>query len=143
MYLPGAVVLALGALRAESQITDAFRTGAGMAGTSTTTTCRSAARCSSGPATWLTWPSWIPAVRRLGLHEGSIELARWRAAQAGVTDRTTFEVASGGGADRRPAERTGLAGLTAAHPTVIGAGITAPKPLISTSTVVTSAAGAW
>ena len=30
LYLPGAFVLALGALRAESQVTDAFRTGAGM-----------------------------------------------------------------------------------------------------------------
>ncbi len=30
LYLPGAFVLALGALRAESQITDAFRTGTGM-----------------------------------------------------------------------------------------------------------------
>jgi ubiquinone/menaquinone biosynthesis C-methylase UbiE len=30
LYLPGAFVLALGALRAESQITDVFRTGAGM-----------------------------------------------------------------------------------------------------------------
>ena len=30
LYLPGAFVLALGALRAESQITDAFRTSAGM-----------------------------------------------------------------------------------------------------------------
>ena len=30
LYLPGAFVLALGALRAESQITDAFRTGDGM-----------------------------------------------------------------------------------------------------------------
>ena len=30
LYLPGAFVLALGTLRAESQITDAFRTGAGM-----------------------------------------------------------------------------------------------------------------
>jgi ubiquinone/menaquinone biosynthesis C-methylase UbiE len=30
VYLPGAFVLALGALRAESQITDAYRTGAGM-----------------------------------------------------------------------------------------------------------------
>ena len=30
LYLPGAFVLALGALRGESQITDAFRTGAGM-----------------------------------------------------------------------------------------------------------------
>ena len=30
LYLPGAFVLALGALRAEPQITDAFRTGAGM-----------------------------------------------------------------------------------------------------------------
>ena len=29
-YLPGAFVLALGALRAESQVTDAFRTGDGM-----------------------------------------------------------------------------------------------------------------
>ncbi|HEV7787765.1 MAG TPA: class I SAM-dependent methyltransferase [Pseudonocardia sp.] len=31
VYLPGAFVLALGALRAESQVTEAFRTGAGMA----------------------------------------------------------------------------------------------------------------
>ena len=30
LYVPGAFVLALGTLRAESQITDAFRTGAGM-----------------------------------------------------------------------------------------------------------------
>ncbi|HEU5353616.1 MAG TPA: class I SAM-dependent methyltransferase [Actinocrinis sp.] len=30
LYLPGAFLLALGALRAESQITDAFRTGSGM-----------------------------------------------------------------------------------------------------------------
>ena len=30
LYLPGAFLLALGALRAESQVTDAFRTGAGM-----------------------------------------------------------------------------------------------------------------
>ena len=30
LYLPGAFILAVGALRAESQITDAFRTGAGM-----------------------------------------------------------------------------------------------------------------
>ena len=30
LHLPGALVLALGSLRAESQITDAFRTGAGM-----------------------------------------------------------------------------------------------------------------
>jgi ubiquinone/menaquinone biosynthesis C-methylase UbiE len=30
LYLPGAFVLALGALRAESQVTDAFRSGAGM-----------------------------------------------------------------------------------------------------------------
>jgi SAM-dependent methyltransferase len=30
LYLPGAFVLALGALRAESQVTDAFRTGAGI-----------------------------------------------------------------------------------------------------------------
>jgi len=30
LYLPGAFVLALGALRAESEITDAFRTGAGL-----------------------------------------------------------------------------------------------------------------
>ena len=30
LYVPGAFVLALGALRAEPQITDAFRSGAGM-----------------------------------------------------------------------------------------------------------------
>ena len=55
LYLPGAFVLALGALRAEPRITEAFRTGAGWAGTSTTRTCSSAASCSSGPATSPTW----------------------------------------------------------------------------------------
>ena len=39
----------LGALRAEPRITEAFRTGAGMAGTSTTTTCSLAASCCSAP----------------------------------------------------------------------------------------------
>jgi transcriptional regulator with XRE-family HTH domain len=50
VYVPGAFVLALGALRAESQITDAFRTGAGM-GWHEHHDDVPAARCSSGRAT--------------------------------------------------------------------------------------------
>ena len=55
LYVPGAFVLALGALRAEPRITEAFRTGRASPGTSTTRTCSSAASCSSGPATSRTW----------------------------------------------------------------------------------------
>ena len=52
VYVPGAFVLALGTLRAESQITDAFRTGAGMGWHEhARRRASSAASCSSAPAT--------------------------------------------------------------------------------------------
>ena len=55
VYAPGAFLLALGALRAEPRITEAFRARArGSAGTSTTPTSASAANSSSGPGTWRT-----------------------------------------------------------------------------------------
>ncbi len=139
VYLPGAFVLALGALRAESQITDAFRTGAGVgwhehhddvfAGTEmffrpgyvanlvsnwlpaldgVTAKLEAGAKvadvgCGLGASTVLMAKSY-PNSEVVGsdYHEGSIELARKRAADAGVTPR--FEVASaqtftGGGYD--------------------------------------------
>ena len=73
LYLPGAFLLALGALRAESQVTDAFRSGPAWAGTSTTRTYSPGPRCSSARATsptsppagsrhWTAWRrSWPPA----------------------------------------------------------------------------------
>ena len=131
LYLPGAFVLALGALRAESQITDAFRTGAGMgwhehhedvfAG------CEMFFR--PGYVANLT-ASWIPAldgvmdklaaggrVADVGCghgastvliaqtypkatvvgsdyHQASVDIARKRAADAGIADRARFEAAS-------------------------------------------------
>ena len=132
LYLPGAFLLALGALRAESQITDAFRTGAGMGwhehhedvfpGCEHVLPPRlrrqphvqldpRAGRCrgaSSPPAAG--WPTSAagtgastvllaqayPQARILGsdYHQASIDLARKRAADAGVADRARFEVAS-------------------------------------------------
>jgi 2-polyprenyl-3-methyl-5-hydroxy-6-metoxy-1,4-benzoquinol methylase len=131
LYLPGAFVLALGALRAESQITDAFRTGAGMGWhehhEDVFTGCEMFFR--PGYVANLT-SSWIPALegvedklaaggrvadvgcghgastvllaqaypraRILGsdYHQASIDMARKRAAEAGVADRARFEVAS-------------------------------------------------
>jgi 2-polyprenyl-3-methyl-5-hydroxy-6-metoxy-1,4-benzoquinol methylase len=131
LYLPGAFVLALGVLRAESQITDAFRTGAGMgwhehhedvfAG------CEMFFR--PGYVANLT-ASWIPALEGVeekltaggrvadvgcghgastvliaqaypkttvlgsDYHEASIDIARKRAAEAGVADRARFEATS-------------------------------------------------
>jgi SAM-dependent methyltransferase len=131
LYLPGAFLLALGALRAESQVTDAFRSGAGMgwhehhedvfAGTEMFFRPGYVANLTS---------SWIPALdgvaeklaagglvgdvgcghgassvllaeeypkaRILGsdYHQPSVDIARKRAAGAGVADRTRFEVAS-------------------------------------------------
>ncbi len=131
VYLPGAFVLALGALRAEKRITEAFRTGAGVGwhehDPDVFVGCEAFFR--PGYEANLV-SSWIPAldgvrdklaaggrVADLGCglgassvilaqafpqativgsdyHAESIELARKRAAQAGVTERVTFEVAS-------------------------------------------------
>ncbi len=131
LYLPGAFVLALGSLRAEPQITDAFRTGAGMGWhehhDDVFLGCEMFFR--PGYVANLV-PSWIPALEgvadKLGAggrvadvgcglgastvllagafpqatvmgsdyHEPSIEVARKRAADAGVADRARFEIAS-------------------------------------------------
>jgi ubiquinone/menaquinone biosynthesis C-methylase UbiE len=130
-YLPGAFVLALGALKAEPKISEAFRTGAGFGwhehDQDVFTGCESFFR--PGYVANLV-PSWIPAldgveaklragakvadigcglgassvllakeyadtrVHGSDYHDGSIELARKRAAEAGVADRVTFETAS-------------------------------------------------
>ena len=134
VYAPGAFVLALGALRAESQITDAFRTGAGMGWHEHHDDVPLGCEMFFRPGYLANLvPSWIPALdgvaARLeagarvadvgcGLgastvllaqayprstfagsdyHAASIELARKRAADAGVEDRTTFEVATADG----------------------------------------------
>ncbi|MEJ2871226.1 class I SAM-dependent methyltransferase [Actinomycetospora sp. OC33-EN08] len=131
VYLPAAFQLALGALRAEPRITEAFRTGTGMGwhehDEDVFLGCEAFFR--PGYAANLT-TSWIPALdgvqARLGdggrvadvgcglgassvimarayptatiqgsdYHDGSIALARERAAEAGVGDRVSFEVAS-------------------------------------------------
>jgi ubiquinone/menaquinone biosynthesis C-methylase UbiE len=130
VYVPGAFVLALGALRAEPRITEAFRTGGGLGWNQQDEDvflgCEQFFR--SGYIANLV-PSWIPALDGVedklragasvadigcGLgastillaqqypnsrftgsdyHEGSIELARKRAGDAGVADRVSFEVA--------------------------------------------------
>jgi len=59
VYIPGAFVLALGTLKAEPRITEAFRTGAGMGNPSAIARCSAARRsptsstprCSSSPPT--------------------------------------------------------------------------------------------
>jgi SAM-dependent methyltransferase len=131
VYAPGAFVLALGALRAESQITDAFRTGAGMGWHEHHDDVPAGCEMFFRPGYLANLvPSWIPALDGVpaklaagarvadvgcGLgastvlmaqafpnsrfagsdyHTASIELARKRAADGGVEDRTTFEVAS-------------------------------------------------
>jgi ubiquinone/menaquinone biosynthesis C-methylase UbiE len=131
LYVPGAFVLALGALRAESQITDSFRTGSGMGWhehhDDVPVGCELFFR--PGYTAGLV-PAWIPALDGVeaklaaggqvadvgcGLgastvlmaqafpnsrftgsdyHGASIELARKRAADAGVGSRVTFEVAT-------------------------------------------------
>ncbi|WP_281690176.1 class I SAM-dependent methyltransferase [Pseudonocardia thermophila] len=131
VYLPGAFVLALGTLKAEEQITDAFRTGAGVgwhthdddvfsgcelffrpgyvanlvdswipALDGVTAKLTAGARvadigCGLGASSVLMATA-FPASRIAGsdYHAGSIELARKRAADAGVSTRVTFEVAS-------------------------------------------------
>jgi SAM-dependent methyltransferase len=131
LYLPGAFVLALGALRAEPQITDAFRTGAGMGWHEHHDDVFLGCEMFFRPGYIANLvPSWIPALdgvaERLtaggrvadvgcGLgastvllaeafpratvtgsdyHAPSVEIARKRAADAGVNDRARFEVAS-------------------------------------------------
>jgi SAM-dependent methyltransferase len=131
VYAPGAFVLALGSLRAEERLADAFRTGAGIGwhehDGGVFVGCEQFFR--PGYHANLV-PSWIPALEGVeakltagakvadvgcGLgastillaehypnsrfvgcdyHAGSIELARKRAADAGVADRISFEVAS-------------------------------------------------
>jgi ubiquinone/menaquinone biosynthesis C-methylase UbiE len=130
VYAPGAFVLALGALKAEPQITEAFRTGHGMGwhehDEDVFVGCEQFFR--PGYIANLI-PSWIPALTEVedklkaganvadigcGLgastillareypssqftgsdyHDGSIELARKHAGDAGVADRVNFEVA--------------------------------------------------
>ena len=134
VYVPGAFVLALGTLKAEPRITDAFRTGAGMGwhehDEGVFLGCEQFFR--PGYIANLI-PSWIPALDGVqdklragarvadigcGLgastillageypnsrftgsdyHEQSIEIARKRAADAGVADRIAFEVAAADG----------------------------------------------
>jgi ubiquinone/menaquinone biosynthesis C-methylase UbiE len=131
VYAPGAFVLALGALRAEPRITEAFRSGTGFGwhehDEDVFIGCEQFFR--PGYIANLV-PSWIPALDGVedklragatvadigcGLgastillaqhypnsrfagsdyHDQSIELARKRAADAGVADRVRFEVAS-------------------------------------------------
>jgi SAM-dependent methyltransferase len=131
VYAPGAFVLALGALRAELQITESFRTGAGMGWHEHHDDVFLGCELFFRPGYLANLvSSWIPALHGVhaklqagahiadvgcGLgastvllaqaypastftgsdyHEGSIELARKRATDAGVNNRTTFEVAS-------------------------------------------------
>jgi ubiquinone/menaquinone biosynthesis C-methylase UbiE/transcriptional regulator with XRE-family HTH domain len=133
-YVPGAFVLALGTLKAEPRITEAFRTGAGMGwhehDEDVFLGCEQFFR--PGYLANLI-PSWIPALDGVadklragatvadigcGLgastillaqqypnsrftgsdyHDQSIEIARKRAADAGVADRVRFEVAPAAG----------------------------------------------
>src|SRR5207248_600733 len=130
LYAPGAFVLALGALRAEPHITDAFRTGAGFGwhehDTDVFVGCEQFFRpgyVGNLVASWIPALDGVDARLRAGAtvadigcglgasavlvataypnatvhasdyHEGSIELARKRAADAGVADRVSFEVA--------------------------------------------------
>ena len=131
VYAPGAFVLALGSLRAEPRVTEAFRSGGGIGwgeqdhdvfvgceqffrpgyiGNLTSgwipaldgveEKLRSGASvadigCGLGASSVLMAQSY-PAAQVTGsdYHGGSIELARKRAADAGVADRVSFEVAS-------------------------------------------------
>jgi ubiquinone/menaquinone biosynthesis C-methylase UbiE len=130
-YLPGAFLLALGALRAEGRITESFRTGAGVGWHEHHEDVFLGCEAFFRPGYVANVvSSWIPALRGVkdtlvaggriadigcGLgssavimaeayprirvagsdyHDASIELARKRAADAGVADRVTFEVAS-------------------------------------------------
>jgi SAM-dependent methyltransferase len=131
VYLPGAFVLALGTLRAEPRITEAFRTGAGVGWHEHDQDVFLGCEAFFRPGYLANLvSSWIPAldgveakltaggrVADLGCglgassvilaeafprttiagsdyHAASIELARKRVAEAGVSDRVSFEVAS-------------------------------------------------
>ncbi len=131
LYAPGAFLLALGALRAEPRITEAFRTGAGLGwheqdadvfiGTEqffrpgyvanlvaswipaldgVEAKLRSGARvadvgCGLGASTVLLATEYPGSTcHGFDYHAGSIDLARKRAADAGVSERTSFDVAS-------------------------------------------------
>ena len=131
VYLPGAFVLALGVLKAEPHITEAFRTGAGFGWDRQDDDVIDGCELFFRPAYVADLvPNWIPALdgveeklRRGGrvadvgtgagasavlmaqaypestvsgsdFHEPSIELARKRAADDGVGNRASFEVAS-------------------------------------------------
>jgi len=109
VYAPGAFVLALGTLRAEPRITEAFRTGAGMGwhehNEDVFVGCdqdklRAGAKvadigCGLGASTILLAQEYPNShVTGSDYHDRSIELARKRAADAGVADRASFEVAS-------------------------------------------------
>jgi ubiquinone/menaquinone biosynthesis C-methylase UbiE len=131
IYLPGAFELAIGALRAEPRVVEAFRTGGGIgwheqdelvfsgcerffrpgylanlvpawlpALDGVVTKLEAGARvadtgCGHGASTVLLAQSFPTAtIQGSDYHEGSIEQARKRAAEAGVGERVTFEVAS-------------------------------------------------
>ena len=131
LYLPGAFVLALGALAAEPRITEAFRSGAGMGWHEHHQDVFTGTELFFRPGYLAELvPNWIPALEGVeeklqrggsvadvgcGLgassvimarsfprsrivgsdyHDGSIQLARKRAADAGVGDRVEFEVAT-------------------------------------------------
>jgi SAM-dependent methyltransferase len=131
LYAPGAMLLAVGTLKAEQKIAEAFRTGAGLgwyehdedvfigcelffrpgylANLATSwlpaldgveARLEAGARvadvgCGLGASSVLLAQAY-PQARIVGsdYHDRSIELARKRAADAGVTDRVSFEVAS-------------------------------------------------
>jgi ubiquinone/menaquinone biosynthesis C-methylase UbiE len=132
--IPAAFMTAVAYLRAEPQITEAFRTGAGVAWGDHDETSSSGATRSTAPATWPIWcrpgsrhstgstrsstagarvadvgcglgstsvllAEAYPLTTVIGSdsHEASIELARKRAADAGVADRVDFQVASAQG----------------------------------------------
>jgi ubiquinone/menaquinone biosynthesis C-methylase UbiE len=131
VYAPGAFVLALGALKAEPQITEAFRTGSGFGwhehDNDVFVGCEQFFRpgyAANLVSSWLPALDGVEAKLRAGAlvadigcglgastilmaaeypgsrftgsdyHEGSVELARKRAGDAGVADRVTFEVAT-------------------------------------------------
>ncbi|MGX6604756.1 class I SAM-dependent methyltransferase [Micromonosporaceae bacterium Da 78-11] len=130
LYMPGAFLLALGALRAEPRITEAFRTGAGVgwhehdadvflgceqffrpgyvgnlvpgwipALDGVEAKLRAGARiadvgCGLGASSVLFATSYPKStVHASDYHQGSIDLAHKRAADAGVADRISFETA--------------------------------------------------
>ena len=131
IFLPGAFELAVGALKAEARVVDAFRTGKGIGWHEHDDLVFAGCERFFKPGYLANLvPQWLPAldgvvakleqgarVADLGCghgastllladaypkstfqgsdyHQGSIDQARKRAAEAGVTDRVTFEVAS-------------------------------------------------